>query len=201
MARVGLSYPRYARYNNNNGTVTYTNGGSLGKAISLDLTVDGANDNILYADNAPAESASSFAGGSVKIGTDDLYDDAAVDILGWERNELTEPEGAVEIVRKAGAIAPYTGVGGIIKHIRGGATAWTALILTKTQFKDPGISVTTQGDTIEWQTSELEGNVMRDDSTDGVWCRHATFTTEAFAKAYIDGILVPKTAQSQATQQ
>ena len=192
MARVGLSYPRYAKYNNNAGTVTYTDGGSLGKAISLDLTVDGADDNILYADNAPAESASTFAGGSVKIGTDDLYDDAAVDILGWEVKELTEPEKVKEIIRKAGAVAPYIGVGGIVKHIRSGKTVWTGLIVTKTQFMDPGISVTTQGETIEWQTPEIEGNVMRDDSEDEVWCRQATFSTEAFAKAYIDSILVPK---------
>ncbi len=192
MARVGLSYPRYAKYNNNAGTVTYTDGGSLGKAISLDLTVDGADDNILYADNAPAESASTFAGGSVKIGTDDLYDDAAVDILGWEVKELTEPEKVKEIIRKASAVAPYMGVGGIIKHIRNGVTVWTALILTKAQFKDPGFSVKTQGDKIEWQTPDIEGNVMRDDSEDEVWCRQATFSTEAFAMAYIDGILVPK---------
>lgn len=192
MARVGLSYPRYAKYKNNGGTVTYEDGGSLGKAISLDLSVDGADDNILYADNAPAESASTFAGGTVKIGTDDLYDDAAVDILGWEVKELTEPEKVKEIIRKARAVAPYMGVGGIVKHIRNGATAWTAIILTKTQFKDPGISVITQGETIDWQTPELEGNVMRDDSEDEVWCRQATFSTEAFAKAYIDGILVPK---------
>ena len=192
MARVGLSYPRYAKYNNNGGTITYTDGGSLGKAISLDLTVDGADDNILYADNAPAESASNFAGGSVKIGTDDLYDDAAVDILGWEVKELTEPEKVKEIIRKASAVAPYMGVGGIVTHIRNGVTVWTALILTKTQFMDPGISVTTQGETIDWQTPEIEGNVMRDDSEDEVWCRQATFTTEAFAKAYIDSILVPK---------
>ena len=192
MARVGLSYPRYAKYNNNGGTITYTDGGSLGKAISLDLTVDGADDNILYADNAPAESASNFAGGSVKIGTDDLYDDAAVDILGWGVKELTEPEKVKEIIRKAGAVAPYIGVGGIIKHIRSGKTVWTGLIVTKVQFMDPGISVTTQGETIDWQTPEIEGNVMRDDSEDEVWCRQATFSTEAFAKAYIDSILVPK---------
>lgn len=192
MARVGLSYPRYAKYNNNAGTVTYTDGGSLGKAISLDLTVDGADDNILYADNAPAESASTFAGGNVKIGTDDLRDEAAIDIMGWEKRELTEPEKVTEIVRKAGAVAPNMGVGGIIKHIRNGVTVWTAMILAKVQFKDPGISATTQGETIDWQTPEIEGNVMRDDSEDEVWCRQATFSTEAFAKAYIDSILVPK---------
>lgn len=190
MARVGLSYPRYAKYNNNNGTVTYTDGGSLGKAISLDLTVDGADKNILYADNAPAESASTFAGGSVKIGVDDLYDDAAIDIMGWETRELTEPEKTTEILRNADGIAPYVGVGGIIKHIRDGVTVWTGVILTKVQFKDPGAAVKTQGDSIEWQTSEIEASCMKD--AEGYYNRQATFSTEAFAKAYIDGILVPK---------
>lgn len=194
MARVGLSYPRYAMYNNNDGAVTYTNGGSLGKAISLAIELDGADDNILYADNGPAESAASFAGGKVRLGTDDLYDDAAIAVMGWTKKTLTTPEEAVEIIRKADAVAPYIGLGGIVKHIRSGATVWTAIILTKTQLTDPGLDVTTQGETIDWQTPEIEGSILRDDSEDAVWCRQATFTTEAFAKAYIDGILVPETA-------
>ena len=194
MARVGLSYPRYSMYKNTDGTVSYENGGSLGKAISLNIALDGTDSNVLYADNGPAESASSFAGGTATVGTDDLYDEAAVDILGWVMKELTTPEKVKEIIRKADAAAPYVGIGGIVKHIRNNATVWTGVILTKTQFTDPGLDVKTQGETIEWQTPELSATILRDDSADAVWCRQATFTTEAFAKQYIDGILIPKGA-------
>ena len=195
MARVGLSYPRYAKYKNTGGTVTYEGGGSLGKAISMSIDLDDADSDVLYADNSPAESVSTFAGGTVHIGTDDLYDDAAVDVLGWEKRSITTPEATEEIIRKAETVTPYIGTGGIIKHIRSGATAWTAMILTKTQFADPGLDVKTQGETIEWQTPELKGTILRDDTPEAVWCRHATFTTEAYAKAYIDSILTPADAE------
>lgn len=182
MARVGVSYPRYAKYTYTDGTVTYDGAKSMGKATTFNIQLDGGSDNILYADNAPAESANTFAGGTVGIGVDDLYDDAAVDMLG-----LTNDDG--EIVSKADATTPYLGVGGVVKHIRSGVTAYTGIILTKTQFTDPGITVNTQGENIEWQTPELSGTIMKDDTEDGVWRRYKTFETEAAAKAYVDGFL------------
>lgn len=179
MARVGVSYPRYAVYTNNNGTVTYGGAKTMGKATTFSISLDGGSDNVLYADNAPAESANTFAGGTISIGVDDLYDTAAVDMLG-----LTDDDG--EIVSKADATTPYLGVGGVVKHIRNGVAAYTGIILTKTQFTDPGITVNTQGETIEWQTPELSGTIMKDDTADGVWRRYKTFDTEAAAKSYVD---------------
>lgn len=189
MARVGLSYPRYAKYNYSDGNVTYFGGGSLGKAISINVSIDGASDNTLYADNGPAESVNMFTGGTVTLGTDDLYDDAAVDILGLETNEITSPEAAKEILEGESQQAPYVGVGYIIKHIRAGKTAYTGVVLTKVQFSNPGDDIKTQGDEIEWQTPEIEGTILRDDSEKRLWRRRATWDEEENAKKYVDGIL------------
>lgn len=193
MARVGLSYARYAMYNYAESGITYTNGGSLGKAIKLDIQPDSGDENILYADNAPAESAPSFSGGTVTVGTDDLPREAESAILGHTMTELTTPEATKVIVRKADDIAPYVGVGGIVKRIKNGATVWNAIILTKVQFKDPGLSVETQGETVDWQTPEIEGTFFRDDSEGGPWNMQGDFSTEDKAKQYIDSILVPAT--------
>ena len=72
MARIGLSKPYIATYANNNGTVTYTARTVLGKYTNIDMSLDSADENILYADNGPAESDSQFSGGTVTVTTDDL---------------------------------------------------------------------------------------------------------------------------------
>lgn len=197
MARVGVSYPRYAIYHNNGGTVTYSDGGSMGKATSWDMDINGSDNNILYADNGPAESAKTFTGGTLKIGTDDLYDDASIAMLGIEKNEITEPAPAVELVESADQETPFIGTGGVIKHIRDGKTCYTGVVLTKVQVATPSESITTQGENIVWQTPEIEATIFRDDTAKKVWRRKATFDTETHARAYVDGILnIPASAPS-----
>lgn len=190
MARVGVSYPRYAIYKNSGTVVTYSDGGSLGKATSVNMEIDGSDSNTLYADNGPAESVNTFTGGTLTIGTDDLYDDAAVAVLGIVKREITAPVAAVELVEGESQVVPYVGVGFIIKHIRGGKTVYTGVVLTKTQFSTPGEDIDTQGEEIDWQTPELEASILRDDTEEKVWRRRATFDTEANAMAYVDGILM-----------
>ena len=53
------------------------------------------------------------------------------------------------------------------------------------QFAVPSDAATTQGESIEWQTAEISGTIMRDDSAKHPWKKEATFTTEAQAEAYI----------------
>lgn len=65
MATIGLSKPYYALYQESGGTVTYSGGGLIGKATEMSLELEGADANILYADNGPAESDNQFAGGTV----------------------------------------------------------------------------------------------------------------------------------------
>ena len=49
----------------------------------------------------------------------------------------------------------------------------------------PSDAATTQGESIEWQTAEISGTIMRDDSARHPGKKEATFTTEAQAEAYI----------------
>ena len=136
------------------------------------------------------ESDSSFAGGTLTITTDDLLQEASKVLLGLKTNEVTVGEEKVtELVYDDESVAPYLGVGIIIKKKRSGSYAYRAIIFTKVQFKVPEDSATTQGEAVEWQTPAIEGAIFRDDSATHVWKREATLDSEEKAEAYIKQVL------------
>lgn len=190
MANIGLSKPYFAVYSNTGTTVNYANGGVLGKYTEIDLSLDDGGDNVLYADNAPAESDLSFAGGTLTITTDDLRPEVAQVILGTEEEALTGTgivtEDAAWLVHNDNQAPPYVGVGGILKKKIGGINYYVAFVLDKIRFNNPGIAVTTQGETIEWQTPELTARVFRSDKATHDWFRKSTLlSSEAEAEAAV----------------
>lgn len=193
MATIGLSKPYYAIYSSTDNTVTYSDGGLLGKAVEMSMELENADTNILYADNGPAESANSFAGGSLTITTDDLLPEPTSAVLGVTLQTITTEglttESPQEIVYGEAQSIPYVGFGAIVKKQLSGVTKWMAVILPKIQFSTPSISAVTQGETIEWQTPELSANIMRDDTAQHNWCRTALLDTEADAETYIKSFL------------
>lgn len=193
MAIIGLSKPYYAIYSATGSVVSYSDGGLLGKAVELSMELEGADANILYADNGPAESASQFAGGTLTITTDDLLPEPTAAILGLtlqaiDNDEINTPT-PKELVFGDSQVIPYVGFGVIVKKQQSNATKWMAIVYPKIQFSNPGIEATTQGETIEWQTPELSATIMRDDTTAHNWCRHALLDSEADAEAYVKGLL------------
>ena len=193
MANIGLSKPYYAIYSATGSAVSYSDGGLLGKAVELSMELEGADANILYADNGPAESASQFAGGTLTITTDDLLPEPTAAILGLtlqaiDNDEITTPT-PKELVFGDSQVIPYVGFGVIVKKQQRNVTKWMGIVYPKVQFSNPGIEATTQGETIEWQTPELSATIMRDDTTAHNWCRHALLDSEADAEAYVKGLL------------
>lgn len=194
MATIGLSKPYYAIYNENNGTPTYSGGGLIGKATEMTLELEGAEANVLYADNGPAESDNQFAGGSLTLSTDDLLPTPMLAILGLKQEAMDIDDVTTSspqwIIYDDDQEIPYVGFGGIVKAKQNGVTKWIAVVLTKIQFANPGVNAVTQGETIEWQTSELTANVMRDDSAKHRWQMRSTpMDTEADAEAAIKDAL------------
>lgn len=194
MATIGLSKPYYAIYNENNGTPTYSGGGLIGKATEMTLELEGAEANVLYADNGPAESDNQFAGGSLTLSTDDLLPAPMLAILGLKQEAMDIDDVTTSspqwIIYDDDQEIPYVGFGGIVKAKQNGVTKWIAVVLTKIQFANPGVTAVTQGETIEWQTKELTANVMRDDSAKHRWQMMSTpMDTEADAEAAIKDAL------------
>ena len=173
MAKIGLSKPYYAIYSNTGTTVTYSNGGVIGKYTEFSLELEDGDNNILYADNGPAESDNSFAGGTATVTTDDLIAERMLAILGLKKEAITEPalstKDAYWLVFDDDQDTPYIGLGGIIKKKINNATKYQAFILTKIQFTNPGLEAVTQGETIEWQTQELSATIMRSDEAKARW--------------------------------
>lgn len=176
MARIGLSKPYAAIYANAGGVVSYTGGALCGKAISLELSLEGSSDNILYADNAPAESDNQFAGGSISIGTDDLnatvmksflgMPEEAIDTTGFSDFTSTTPKW---YKNNDDQVVPYLGFGAIAKKKIGGVYKYVAILFNKVQFANLAQSLETQGDTISWQTETIEATVLRSDAAKHDW--------------------------------
>ena len=72
MAVIGLSKPHYTVYANTGRTVSYANGGVLGKAVEVNLEIETSEDNNLYADDGIAETDRTFSNGTLTLSTDDL---------------------------------------------------------------------------------------------------------------------------------
>lgn len=190
MAIIGVSKPYVAKYSNTNTTVSYTSGQILDKMTEIDISINSAEDNNFYADNSIAESDSSFSGGSVTVNTADLGPEATALVLGITPVPIADISGVTdedvnELIFDDDQRSPYLGFGCIIKKRVNNVDQWRAIILTKIMFAVPNDAATTQGETIEWQTPQLTGTIMRDDSAKHAWKREATFTTEAQAEAYI----------------
>lgn len=190
MATIGLSKPYYAIYSALSGTVTYSTGGIMGKAIEANIEIETSEDNNLHADNAIAETDKTFTGGTLTLSTDELSQEVAKAMLGVTETPITEITGVTdedvnELIWNDDQRTPYLGVGMIIKKMVAGVIKWRAVVLTKVMFNIPADAATTQGESIEWQTPELTGTIMRDDSAKHTWKMEATFTTEAQAEAYI----------------
>ena len=194
MAIIGVSKPKYALYSNSGTTVSYSDGGTIGKATEVNIEIDTSEDNNLYADNAIAESDRQFTGGTLTLSTDELSQEISAALLGITPTAITGITGITdtspyELIYDDDMAVPYVGVGIIVKKIVGGVTKWRGIVLTKCMFSVPADAATTQGETIEWQVPELTATIMRDDSAKHSWKKEAVFTTETQAEAYIDARL------------
>lgn len=193
MATIGLSKPYCAVYSNTGTAVTYAEPETIGKAVELSVELDGGDDNILYADNGPAESAKQFSGGTLTITTDDLLPAAAAKILGLTLQTVTNEEiqttSPKELVFGEAQVIPYVGFGAVVKKQQSNVVKYMGIVFPKVQFSNPGISAVTQGETIEWQTPELTATIMRDDTTAHNWCRYSLLDSEADAEAYVKQLL------------
>ena len=175
MANIGVSQPYFAVYANTNGTTTYTGLKKLGKAVNVDITTEGKDPEILYADNGPAECVPMFGGGTATMEIDELELDVAKDILGLRAN------GTTGVIFDADTMAPYVGLGFIIKKVHNNVIKWRVIVLYKCQFKVPDYSIETQGETVNFQTPSLEATILRDDCVPAKWSQWDDYETETAA--------------------
>lgn len=178
---TGFSFPVVALYNNNNGAVSYTYGMDLARGVKVDPQLDTANnDNVFYANNRAAESAQrKFRGGTLNLTVDGLLLAAEKLIMGLG----SSAESSVTVGTGTSAVTvamtdygdaqeiPYVGVGAVVRSQSNGKELFRAVVYTKVRFDQFSVPAETQGEEIDWQTTELSGKLSRDDSSNHNWQR------------------------------
>lgn len=181
MAKIGLNNFRYsvASIDSSTGAITYGTPKKPAKAVSFSFEPTVA-DATLYADDAVAEVANTVTGGSVTMGVDREDLQTLADLLGH-----TYASG--EIIDNVNDQPPYVGVGRVTKMMVDGALKYRGTVLMLVKFAEPSESDQTQGESIEFQTTELSGTMKVPESGD--WRARKVFDTQADAINYIETIL------------
>ena len=160
------------------GTPSYGTKQSPGKAISCSVEITN-NEANLYADDVLQESDRSFQSGTVTMGIDrdDLTTQAV--LLG---HTITDGN----MVRSAEDAAPYVGLARIVTMMVGGAYKYKVEFINKVKFSEPSQDDATKGETLEFNTVEIEGTISA--LANGNWSVAQIFDTKAAALAYIDDL-------------
>ncbi len=177
MAKIGMRNFLYGILTEeSDGSATYGVAKKPAKAISCKVDISN-NDAKLYADDSLAESDTSFQSGTITIGIDDEDDVMSADLLG---HEIVNGE----VQRNGDDVAPYVGFGRIITKMVNNVYKYKVEFLCKVKFGEPSQDNTTKGETVEFGTHELQGQVAK--LANGDWSKTKTFNTMAEAQAYLN---------------
>lgn len=181
MARIGLNNFRYGILTEAvDGTATYGAATKPAKAVSCNVSISN-NDASLYADDALAESDTSFQSGTVTMGIDDDDLQTMATLLGHTYNAQNN-----SIVRNTNDTAPYVGLGRVVVKMVNGVYKYKVEFLNKVKFSEPSQEDTTKGESVEFGTTEIEGTISA--LASGEWSTAQTFTTKDAAITYLEGL-------------
>ena len=196
MAGIGMYGVYYSKATIANGVVTgYAGVKTMGKAISASFEPSTPDDNPLYANNAVAENDSSGAsGGTLTLTLDRLTQEAAADLYGLTVEDVEVTVGDTPGTQVDGTALKYTGneqsapvgVAFIRQNQVDGVRNHEVILYRRATFSMPADSAQTMGESIEWQTPEIEASVMglEGDGTNA-WFEQVIFPTQEAAIAYI----------------
>lgn len=185
MAKIGLNNFRYAKatINETDGSISYGVVKKPGKAVSFNFEPTNS-DATLYADDSQAEKDNRVTGGTCTMGIDRLDDETMADMLGHTYDSTTK-----EVTSNVNDIAPYVGIGRIVRLMVDGTQYYRVTFLSQVKFSEPTASDTTMGESVEFSTYELPGSVVV--PADGIWRKEKTFTSLSDAVTYLEGLFSP----------
>lgn len=179
---IGFSKPYVALYSEAGGVITYSSGQLLARGVSVSAEPESSDNNNFYADNIVAESdAGRFTGGTVTLTVDGLLQDAEKIIQGLG---AADADGFINY--DDDQATPYVGIGFVVETMSEGVRYFTPVVFTKTRANQLGTNAETEGESIDWQTQEIEFSIFRDDSAKRCWKRvGGEMATEAAAEAAV----------------
>lgn len=185
MAFIGMRYPVIAKVSSYvaGQEPTYTAGMVMGHAISGNLTIT-RNNNPLHGDDSVIEDDNGITAMSLEMGLDDLMEDVQV-YMG-----LLKANGAnADDYLETGGSSNEVGMGYIRVRRKGGITKYQAVWMYRGIFGPTSENTQTKGQSIEWQTPTVTGNIMAtevDASGDIVFRRKALFNSYEAAKSWLN---------------
>lgn len=190
---TGYSKPYVALYNYNSGTITYSSGMPLARGVDVSVEAESGDGVNFYADNVIAESVGGvFTGATITMTIDGLKAPARKLIMGLPAAETIEVEGNTYDVVKYDdrQQIPYVAIGFVVRYMENGNTTYSSVVFKKAAFNVDGLEAATQEEEIEFQTTELEATLMRDDSQYHEWKNIVEeLPTEAEAENVIKALL------------
>ena len=193
MANIGLTNLWFSNLTEQaDGTATYDGAKYLGKAVSCSVSITN-NEAKLYGDDALAESDTSFASGTITLGTTDDDDTVFAPLLGHTIDQ------SGEVVKASTDVAPYVGVGRIVTKMVNGVYKYKVEFIYKAKFSEPSKDETTKGESVEFTTPSVEGVIAALGDVNGTWSKTKTFTSKADALTYLKNLMAAPGASYRVT--
>lgn len=187
---TGYSQPIVAKYTYSSNTISYTDVMPLARGVEVQMEVEIGDATNFFADNTIAEAVAGQFNGATATFTVDGLKDAARDLIAGLVTSTTIIANSSTVTAKVYddlQVIPYVGIGFVVRYMENGVTTYAPVILPKAQFSPESLNAATQGESVEFQTTELQATVMRADDASHSWKVVAEDqTTEAKAVAVIN---------------
>lgn len=187
---TGYSCPIVAKYSFSSNTISYSNVMPLARGVEVQMEVEIGDATNFYADNTIAEAVAGQFNGATATFTVDGLKDAARNMIAGLVTSGSITVGSSTVATKVYddlQVIPYVGIGFVVRYMENGVTTYAPIILPKAQFSPESLEASTQGEEVEFQTTELVATIMRADDAAHSWKVIAEDqTTEANALAVIN---------------
>lgn len=184
MARIGLKGLTYAKVSGGGAgsAVTYTGGATQADMmIKADVSLNRDNAK-LNADNHVVDRVNGVTGGTITLELAKLPDAVKTALLGY-----AVASGVLTVTETE---APYVGFGYITKEIAGGTVSYVGYWFEKVQFGMDNDSAETKGETTNFQTNQLTGEILGVVTSSGgvvEFYKTKTDSTEAAIRTWLNG--------------
>ena len=193
MPQYGLRGIKVAKYVNTEGVISYTDRQAVGDAMTANFELRRAEAR-LYAEDGLAEYMVSAVGGTISLGVKYIKDAAQKLMFGLTEKSrnitvggtTSEVTGLAVSAKNEGV---YVGIGFYCPAVMDGAKRFWCCRIAKALFGPPSMSLQTKGENIVFNTPTTTGEMMMDDSANGLIYESAYVDSEAAAVAWVDAAL------------
>lgn len=185
MPQFDLRNIMVAKYNNSDGTITYTNGTSIGDAMGVNLDLRFAEGR-LYAESRLAEYIKKCTGGTISIAEKYIPIAAQKLMFGAQDKSRTVSSTSCDGLEYSSKdVAQNVGVAFYAPDMVDGQEKYTCVLIHRALFGPPGMALKTQGQDIQFATPTVSGEFMPDHTSASKYLEVAVVDTEALATAWV----------------